>query len=300
MVKTRIAVCSLLLLLSVLITVFNVNVTNATNVAVEWGYLNTNPQYYDPVERDYQEDTCLSINNRYNLAGGWSAQDAYWDLTTQSNIIKTIQWRQQNNSWATDFYVGDYIWTTPSGVKHYNLYGNGGYINDNSIYSETSYSVQYFSFIWACACGDLFTNPITGQLCYGYYDYATGAVGMPLAWTHTGGLNHYGYIDPDQSRYCYIGFENTSKPLKEEIITTGYSYSWFVYYFYDHALGWGPGNPHHTIQECLYHASMQVYGGVPFDQCTLYTGYWDNYSTPGQSFYCRMRVYGNSLINLPY
>ncbi|MEM2098692.1 MAG: hypothetical protein QXU99_02955 [Candidatus Bathyarchaeia archaeon] len=174
------------------------------------------------------------------------------------------------------------------------------YKKTSTIYLQTSYSVQHFSFIWTWACGDLFINPCTGQLCYGYYDYSTGAAGMPFAWTHTNNLSFDGYTNPDASSYCYIGFENSSKPLKEEIPATGYSHSWFVYYFYDRALGWGSGSTHHTIQNSLNYASMQVFGGVPFHQCTLYTGYWDNYSQPGQSFYCRMRVYGNSNLYLPY
>ena len=215
-------------------------------------------------------------------------------------MINTIQWRQQHNAWATDFWVGDFAPTFQSGVKHYSFYVNGGFIKDNTIYLPTSYSVQHFSFIWTCACGDLFINPRTGQLCYGYYDYGTGAVGMPFAWTHTNSLSFYGYVYPDPSNYCYIGFENTSKPLKEQIPATGYSYSWFISYFYDSAVGWWPGDPHNTIHDSLNYASMQVFGGVPFHQCPLYQGYWDNYNQPGKSFYCRMRVYGNSYLTLPY
>ena len=154
-----------------------------------------------------------------------------------------------------------------NGVKHYQFYVSGGTqrIIDKEIYWETTNSVQYFTFIWTCACADLFINPFTGQLCYGYFDgyQGSGAVGMPYAWTHYDTLYFYGYTNPDTSNYCYIGFENSSKPLKQEIPETGYTYSWFVSKFYDSALGWGQGSPHNLFGQSLNYASMQVFGGGP-------------------------------------
>ncbi len=332
MKKTRIIIFTSLLLACLLfILQYPIKSAKAINVALEWGHMRSN---YDPVERDTEATTCLIINNRFNTAG-WAAQNAYWDLTTRQNVLNTISWCQMNTAWATSFWVGDFFpsfvqgghwewqeiwyfnWETwqwesywdwvwiPEEVytKHYNMYGHAGdHISDIDVGGWTSwplgYSTQRFDFIWTCANGAI-KNEITGQLCMGYIDTDnnTGLVGMAYAWTGRNDLSLDGYHFPDSVNYYYIGFENTSKPLKEYIDGTGYTYSWFPYYFYDHALGWG--GYHHTIYESLNYASQQIWG-VPYDQCLLYTGYWDNYSWPGLSFYCRMRVFGNTNLYLPY
>jgi hypothetical protein len=117
---------------------------------------------------------------------------------------------------------------------------------------------------------------------------------MPYAWLGRNDLELYGYDNPDESGYCYIGFDGPSKPLKEMIGQTGYSYSWFPCLVYEHALGYYGGG-YHTIKQSLDFAANYIWGvdyGDP--DCPLYYGYW-NYDWQRT---CWMRVFGDPNICL--
>lgn len=339
MKKTRIALCAILLLLLITLTsMLTVRSVKATNINVTWGHLcHTN---WDYEEAQFEAPTCQAISNRFYYSGGWSTWNVYsggtGDQTTQNNLINTLVWRQQNNVWATDFWVGDFypqfeqggsweiigydwVWNEETQqweyvevwgwvynntwTLHYYLYGgHTNYqwddIKDHVVFDYTNwpYSKQYFPFIWACSCGSILSEPYT---CYGYIDYENGTweVGMPYAWTSRNDLSLYGYDNPDYSNYCYIGFDGPSKPLKEMIGQTGYSYSWFPLLVYEYALGWNQGGVHHTIKQSLDYAANYIWGvdyGDP--DCPLYYGYW-NYDWQRT---CWMRVFGNPNIYLPY
>ena len=129
------------------------------------------------------------------------------------------------------------------GTMHCNFYGEGygsNNIYDYRIYAWTDwpYSKQHFTFIWTCACGNLFPDPHNpNNLCYGFYDDISGGglVGMPFAWLARGDLSHDGYGSPDLSNYCYLGWNSTSLGISTY---TGsplhHDYGRFIYYFYEH------------------------------------------------------------------
>jgi hypothetical protein len=290
---------SALLLLSTLfasvLPVITLQNAKATNVSLEWGHMNHGN--YDQDEREWEQYTCDYIDGRFDNAG-YANQNAYWNLTTGTNVLNTIDWCQNNYAWATNFLVGDYYGDLIQGTMHYHIYGDltsGQWdnINDSLVYSHTTGSRQYFTMVWTCVNGgcywsDIYGNP--GHSLYGFYDYwnGTGAVGMPLAWTHNSGLSIYGYNASDTGSYCYIGFENPSKPIKEYCEGTDWNYFAFVAFFYF----WALYSPRHTIAQSLDYASNQVWG-TNYEYTLLNRGYDD------QGYRCYLRVFGNSNIYLP-
>ncbi|MEM2081737.1 MAG: hypothetical protein QW744_05660 [Candidatus Bathyarchaeia archaeon] len=187
------------------------------------------------------------------------------------------------------------IWVIDGYVRHYAYYGDSGEytgVIDFAMYPHGG-AKHYFTMIWTCTNGDLFINPLTGQLCYGYYDSAhgTGWVGMPYAWTQTTGLDKTGYDPPiESSNFCYIGFENMSKLLTASF--EGHptnNYGDFIRRFYYHAL-----INQRSIKEALDYATADMGVGMSKFNAPgndLYWG-WDEYAQ-GQWWKCRMRVYGD-------
>lgn len=154
---------------------------------------------------------------------------------------------------------------------------------------------------------------------YGYYDnyYHTGAIGMPYAWTGRTDMSLNGYTNPSGS-YAYIGWENDSPFLKNTPpigwSTTGYMYQQFPFWFYRFALGLDNGGVHGTIRQSLDYAAWKTFGyyGYPipytFGTSILNHGFWkyDVFEDPPNPpvdvgwYYCRMRVFGNGDLTLPY
>jgi hypothetical protein len=150
---------------------------------------------------------------------------------------------------------------------------------------------NYFTMIWTCTNADLWDTNDDGEGDeYGYWEteQGTGRVGMPYAWTKTDSLSIDGYEDPINSHFCYIGFENISKPVTEYFQGGDYIYVDFIRNFYYHAVTEGQ-----SINDALDQAvvDMDVYGVNSLGDSELYNG-WDKYEM-GQWWKCRMRVFGD-------
>ncbi|MCW4045486.1 MAG: hypothetical protein NWE94_08230 [Candidatus Bathyarchaeota archaeon] len=189
-------------------------------------------------------------------------------------------------------------------------------------------SKQYFDFVWTCTNGDLYwydsngnyysVNGITQAAAsptypppsnpntkYGFIDdpYSTppSAVGLPLAWTGAAGMSADGYSSPDYGSYCYVGWEAVSPFM---VNPTGYNskqYMHFPYYFYRYALGIDNYGVHANIHDSLDYATRNIFGsGYSFGTSILTTGNWSQAPLMWGRWYSRMRVFGNSNLNLPY
>lgn len=118
--------------------------------------------------------------------------------------------------------------------------------------------------------------------------------GMPYAWTRQQNLNDDGYNDPDSRPYAFIGFENASAMLSQDISENNKYANWLVFFYYYALNGY-------TINSALDEASERVgYNegwddeNNPLSQSAEYWWWLDNETYPG-----RMRIYGNGNIYLP-
>jgi hypothetical protein len=291
-------------ILSILILMFTllaINPAQAANYNIAWGHQKTIPDYE---EQQIEQITCQEISNSFQSRSGWNTWNAYGQNSKSSTLQQTISWRQQNDVWATDFWVGDFFGAYVSGTMHYYFYGDqADHVLDTNVYSWTNspYSKQQFTFIWTCACGNVFANPFTQSNCYGYFDdnngNNTGEVGMPLAWTARSDLSINGYNSPDNSGYCYIGHQGPSLPLKEYTSNPSYTYRSFVTFFYGYLT---MGGVQHTVKESLDYASNIIWGGN-WQNPNNPLGYghytWDPISQ--QYVYVWTNVFGDSNLNLP-
>jgi hypothetical protein len=324
--KTGIATC--ILIIALFSSTFS-NSVLAVNLNVNWGHQKTNPDYD---EQQYEQAACIDVNQKFNKPG-WYTYYAYGQSSTSSNLQTTIGWRQNNDAWATDFWVGDFFgqsiaggywvityewqfnWETwqweqveiatfcsdGSSIIHYRYYGDqGNNVQDGDLesWTEWPYSKQHFTFSWTCACANIFPHPDNPSAqTYGWYDYthSTGAVGMPFAWTARSDLNQDGFNNPDSSNYCYVGFNDTSVPLKEQTSNPGYRYTSYVSFFYEYLIGTGP---RHTIKQSLNYASQLIwYCNWDNQYCPLSQGYqiW----VEGVLQHGKMNVIGNSNMQMP-
>lgn len=311
----------------------------ATQVALEWGHLCTTPSL-NTTEQDLeiwvsnQIDSYFS-NGYWTHQNNYGYYTQQWVvnqwLQWNANPANGV-------NWATTWWVGDFYHPsppTPGPWGHFACYGEASNdIVDSVVFENANYyggqrvgGKQYFVFMWTCANGGLYWDnedgnyqnvngitvpdtsppgsppqytPNNPHYIYGLYD-VSGVVGMPLAWSGTQQMCDDGYVDP-AGNFAYIGFENNSPFMGDYPppgwSTTGLQYKYFAYYFYRYALGIDNGPTHHTIKDSIDYAALMTFGpGYTFGNSVLNQGYW-RYS--GGWWFCKMRVLGNSLINLPY
>jgi hypothetical protein len=271
-------------------------IVNAYYASATWG---TPCTVADQYEKDAMSYTCSYVSNLIAGRTGWSSGN-YYDSGTYSDNVYSLSDAVRATPTVfllATFHVGDMYREYRSGTLHYNYYDNSGDnngIEDSALYPHTG-AKHYFTFIWTCANGDLFSNPLNGQLCYGYTDTqnSSGIVGMPYAWTKTTSMNQNGYLSSTGS-YTYISFENTSLQLKDCSEFVNYNYGDFVRCFYYHAIV-----DHQPVSAALDSAISDM--GTwrnSFDDSQLYYGYIRNAN--GIDWQCKMRVYGNGQMVLPY
>lgn len=259
---------------------------------------------YWPDEEDVSHDVVYYIYQKYSPLG------YEWKLfhpNPSASSVYTVTDSMDDYTYATVFQymhgcyyneTGWIMWENepwyPVDVEHYQSFIEGLNLYDLHLWTKTGNGHHYFVFLWTCASAK--------QI--GYYDedyeigdgwwYAgTGAVGWPYAWTQQdeNDLNDDGYIDPDDTDYCVIGFETFSPPLSN---VTGYNSKIlgdFVEAFYDSALN---TTNRQTINEALDYASQQAYG-VDFEDTPLYGDGWDAWVPPpaNETWHTSMEVYGN-------
>ncbi|NLE06166.1 MAG: hypothetical protein GX638_15370, partial [Crenarchaeota archaeon] len=162
-----------------------IKTAEAINVAVQWGYV------LNSTDILYEENICDYI---YDLFDGvsWSASNAYWTYTTETNLGQVLQWensRFNGVGYATNWWIGDYhgdsgLNPTPAPYGHLYCYGaSSDDIRDAEVntYATWRYdsqygwdqipSKQYFNFIWTCVNGGVYWNDPSGS-----YDNVLGIV----------------------------------------------------------------------------------------------------------------------------
>jgi hypothetical protein len=212
----------------------------------------------------------------------------YYAQITESLVRSEAAHCEDYQMYATVFYHGHGGKTTNPPHRYF-IYEQGpspDHVDDyQDIYPFTK-DKHYFVFLWACAQG----NEV---------GHSTPKVhGMPYSWTHRYNLDLDGYKPPNSGDYCFIGFENVSRPLSYWIEGGKYRY-WlvFFYYFALTPFYYGP----YTINEAL-DAASQVMWDKDFDETELYRGYTVHVPGPppmGGDWESKMHVYGNGDNYLP-
>ena len=260
---------------------FNVNgMTNATIVYSTTNYI--------------QQSSTYDFNTNFHVGHFYPSTEQYsgWQLVGWTYDPETYEW----------YPIFEWVETGPT--EHYNYYAD--YLYDESVSQAIRDSVlcyyggskERFTFIWTCSNAALMDldNDNIGDT-YGYIDpLNTGLVGMPYAWTGITTMSQNGYASPDSSNYCYIGFENLSRDLTNNVEFGAYNHNYgdFVRYFYYHA-----ATEHHSIITSLNEATRDASNNnlTYFWQTDLYNGYYE--VNEQGNFSCRMRVFGNGNLVLP-
>jgi hypothetical protein len=277
---------------------FQVNSVSASKAASEYGHLASG---YDPTERSYETTLCSDINSYFSA--NWVKTNGYWDYTTEPDVVNSIRAIQNpinGYTWATTFWVGDFVptYTYPA---HWGFNGNAGWhVMDENVYSAiTSYgdSKQYFDFMWTCVNGGKqwiyntqtgsYTNytipgisgagtgspyppsPSNPNNSTGYFDWGTlSGIGMPFAWTDTSyttgnQMSLDGYAASDNGQYCYIGFENQS-PFMKDVPPSGSTSTNLCYVwfpYYFYRYALGIADGiHHNVHQSLDYAALNTFG----------------------------------------
>jgi hypothetical protein len=159
-------------------------------------------------------------------AGNWLAGDyiygqvKVWGATTNTTVVNQIDDANDYHWLSYVLYVGHSAWTNQTTYLRYVFYGFTSntttydplvYANptfDDVIYGHTE-GREHFVFLWSCyIAGEVGNNTPTEH-------------GMAYCWTHQMNLNPDGYASPDNSGYCFIGFENASPWLYASLGTYG-------------------------------------------------------------------------------
>jgi hypothetical protein len=237
------------------------------------------------------------ISQIYNMFNAHSVYGHLWNFASD-----TFAWRVQqqiincessSHNYATFFYYG-HMGMESVGLA-YPEYSYGfrehryqGYqyvppaVWDRiDIYQYTHNPSHYrFVFLWVCNNGNV-------------RGYEPPVHGMPYCWTHML-LSQDGYGNGhDDSDYCFIGFQEASCRLSEQI-SVGHTYKDWLYTFYTYALNGYP------IHSALDWASYDM-GFFSFEDPTnpLYSGFWTLWPDDGQYYWGKMRIYGDSFSYLP-
>ena len=144
----------------------NIESAHAWKVSEEWGHLSYNDGYdYDEIAADEYVTGIISYDctTMYGDYNGWVNVDNYWSGTTATNVYNYLA--SCNNptlgvTFATNWWTGDFNYQYINGDLHYGLAGEGGSIMDPQLYnyatsSGTTYSRQFFNFIWTCVNGGI-------------------------------------------------------------------------------------------------------------------------------------------------
>jgi len=241
-------------------------------------------------------DTCWLFKGLYTIAENYYDHvENFHAQTTWSIMSEKITHCEQEHTFATVLYIGHGGFLQMDGYYRYDIFEQAEHndwtnpppsIYDYWIYERTVNGKHRFVFLWACRQGN---EPGSDS---------PAVHGMAYCWTHQPDLSEDGYGSPDNSPYCFIGFENASPRLSEWINeNTNNRYKHWLVFFYYYALN---GN---SINNALDKASQIVgYDDWDDDANPLYSGFWTYWPFDGpmeKGYYQgRMRIYGNGNICL--
>lgn len=244
------------------------------------------------IDRNYMLWAC---NDIYSLfLGEYTNAEYYYDhvenfhaQTTWTLMKSKITHCENYHTFATVLYIGH------GGVVggYYNIFEQAAHndinnpppsIWDCNIVQYTA-GKHYFVFLWACYQGN---EPGGGY----------PLRGMAYCWTRQSYLSEDGYNSPDSRPYGFIGFQNASPRLSEEIKkNTNNLYKHWLVFFYYHALNG------YSVKSALDRASKNVgYEGGWLDaNNSLRIGFETYWPFPPVGNYTgKMRIFGNGNIYL--
>lgn len=277
------SVLLLLLLVFSMTQMMDIRTTKALDSATMWG----TSQYENNYEREASEYTCDYIYDRFVATNHYDHVANAWGPDTQQDTVYSTVWYFENYyDFATVFYKGHTFFYDHNGHRHYFIYDNeGGGVDDRivdiTVHDQMDNSIHDFVFLWSCFVGDEIGS-INGA----------HSQGMPASWLDTTSLSLDGYVNPDNSDHCFIGFRNVSLPFVQETDYQDYNYGDFCRRFYYYALNSGA----YTLRLSLYYASYNTLG-CSYLVSPLYEGYW--WYEEGVYWYSRMEVYGDGNFELP-
>lgn len=257
------------------------------------------PNWFNWYELPAQSATANYIAGLHSQTSqNWVLSNNYGSSTTNTNVYSLMSSMQNNAAvdFIAAFHVGDAYSTKIGAVDHYAYYGNSGTsdaIIDANLYPNTG-TKNKFTFLWTCINGGLIANHGNS---YGGWDPATGAVGMPYAWTHKTNMGLQGYKYPDSSGYAYIGFANTSKNMCDTSNFVQGNYGEFCRQFYYNLLV-----NRYSVSVSLDKATNYVRGSSQynFDSTDLYNGYYLYSNLHQINSTCSMKVFGDGSMVVPY
>jgi len=248
-------------------------------------------------------------------SGTWTERyDGYGTDTNLNNILNKADDFEANHDGIAFLHYGHW-WTTTIAktVFYYGMPTDTVYINhwtyypsdynttlqrvkDCDLFPHTDQEKHCFVLLWTCVNG-YGVNGDAGYYDYGinaypYYREATGAVGMPYAFTQHDDLRFNSHLNPDSTSHCFIGFKGTSKDLTDVCEYTGgaFTYQYFLCDFYYHALN---TLENYTIKEALDATCEDIWGaGYSFDNSPIHS-----YEANGEE--CGMIVWGNPSMSFP-
>jgi hypothetical protein len=241
-------------------------------------------------------DVCSDI---YDFLAGSQQFDYcenYWGIDTQPDqVYSNVSYCEKNYDFTAIFYKGHSIgahceYENCKLGKHWTIYADKGYnseyIVDYKIHEMLSLGTHDFVFLWTCGYGSASR--------IGMIDENDHSVGMLASWMNTTDLEPDGYMSPDGSGECFIGFDNYSIWFTNKTGYGRFNYGDFASQFFEYAIidGW-------TINDALDAAAEETHTEASFGDCQLYTGYlMPDVENNGQSVTCYMRVWGDGNLRL--
>jgi hypothetical protein len=179
-----------------------------------------------------------------------------------------------------------YYWLGWDWHDHYEIWQYCNSFYDNDIYPHSKDQNLRFAFVYACHSADVIGEMKT---------YPCGAVepfGMPFAWLHTNSLSADGYVNPDGSGRCFIGFEGKGPVLTYDLlINDRIIYDAMLNFTKD--FYYGALKLRYTVNQALDYAANATFTVGSFFDSVLYTGYDIPGFGPG-----KMKVYGDGYIRI--
>jgi len=318
MKKTRIAICSLLLALSFILSSLAIpparaRDTGRTNASIFYStqYL-MQPSELTEIHSAFQQvENMFSQQYIFYWAPWFPYHPVSWDYvyghlenfeaaTTLGLVTSQIVDCEANHQFSTVFYYGHQNQRSIPGysypIQHYGFVEQaapnanpetvGTVWDDNIAYAPTQNN-HHFVFLWSCI-----TAETTGH-------YYPEPYGFPYCWAKRI-LSSDGYYSPDGSSYCFIGFEQHSATFIENLGVPNQTYKYWMVFFYYAAL-----NYQYSIKQAADQASKWVGyedGWADVDnRLSKGWGYWwygGGGLDPGP-YWGKMHIYGNGNIYLP-
>ncbi|MEM3055302.1 MAG: hypothetical protein QXM52_06330 [Candidatus Bathyarchaeia archaeon] len=167
----------------------------------------------------------------------------------------------------------------------YDVSATDNWILDSEIGLRTVNGRHDFVFLWSCGtANEAQIGGISG----------THTWGMAASWLKGTSLSLNGYIYPDGSRHCFIGWQYYSMPFINSTGYNTYTYGDFVKRFYYYVLIQGK-----TIKVALDRASQDCFGGKYFSEIKIYQGWWQYFPEQNLWLFNKIRVWGDGNMTLP-